>query len=140
MSIKLTDEQIDNLLDADEQGDSANTSAIFDRIHERRRMRAHAKAKAAQPALGLSITASPSLVRGKHPLAPMETLTAFARAPITDEDASPGGIDYLCQTVQDCLDAGQLEDAVFAAFRVWRKAWAWNRHLGKIEKTSVKRD
>lgn len=135
MSNTLTDEQIDSLLDADEEENSKNTLAIFTRIHERRRKRAHAKAKSEQPTLGIRLAESTdlSLIADEaSPQSPIETLAAFARSPLTEDDAAPGGMDYLCQTVQDCFEDGELEDAIFAAFRVWRKAWAWNRHLGPI--------
>jgi len=125
MSQKLTDEQLDAMLDADEAGNGGNRLELFARIHERRRKRAHAAAKAAQPKLGVVV--APEV---------MQRLVAAARSPLgpDDGDGGQGAMDYLLLTVQDTLAAGDIEDALFALIRVWRKAWAWNfAHMGPIE-------
>ena len=130
MPNQLTDEQIDALLQADEASNGGNVLAIFARIHERRRKRAHAAAKAAQPELG--IRGAP---QNQDPLL-LEKLRAFWRAPIAaaDAESGPGALDYLLQTIQDTVDAGDVEDMLFSALRVCRKVWAWNmHHLGPIE-------
>jgi hypothetical protein len=124
----LTDEQIDDLLTADEGTNEGNALAIFARIHERRRKRAHARARAAQPELGLRGAASHDSLRDK--------LQAFWREPITADDmaAGAGALDYLLETVRDTVDDGDVGDMIFAMARVCRKAWAWNMaHLGPIE-------
>jgi hypothetical protein len=119
------DAQIDEL---DTQHDE---NALFVRIHERRRKRGHAAAKASQPALHVRGTA---LHDGL-----IETLKAEFRAPITTNEQEPTGMDYLLQTVQDCLDANDFEDSVFAMMRVVRKAYCWNRHLGPINPAAMEK-
>jgi hypothetical protein len=125
---------IDQILDAAEQ-DGTNPLVIHAMIHEHRRKRAHAKAKVQQPALGLA-TASQGLRQGGFPDTITE-LRTFWRSPLTpeDADASAGAMDYLLQTLDETMDAGDVDDAIFAALRVARKAWAWNPHLGPIEGT-----
>lgn len=121
------DAQLDALLDSDDATNRGNVLAIFSRIHERRRRRAHAKAKSEQPSLGVRGTVQHGSL--------LATVRAFFRAPLTPQDAAsePGAMDYLLQTLQDNLDANDLEDALFTALRIARKAWAWNQHhLGPI--------
>jgi hypothetical protein len=121
----MTNEQLDALLDADEQAHPANSLALFAKIHERRRKRAHAKAKESQPRVHLD----------KHPHADklLEAVKAEIRKPITAHEEEGGGMDYLLQTVQECADSGDLDDILFSLVRVVRKSWAWNRHLGPIQ-------
>jgi hypothetical protein len=137
-------EVLDALLDDDESSNEGNSLAIFARIHERRRKRAHAKAKASQPDLGIRGTSHNDPLDNRALPVPdgcachdclLEKLRAFWLAPLTQEDheASAGAMDYALQTVTDTLEAGDVEDAIFAMARVARKAWAFNRHLGPIE-------
>ena len=116
------DDRINALLDVE---DPRNRLEIFARIHEHRRKRAHAEARAKQPKLGVSSGDGA-----------MQELVKAARKPLDDldRDAGPGALEYLCETVHDCLDAGDLEDTVFALVRVWRKVWAMQPHLGPIER------
>ena len=124
----LTDEQLDALLEADAADNPDNQYALFARIQERKRRRAHAKAKAQQSRLG---------VRGAaHHDALLAVLrTEFVR-PLgpDDHEAGSGSLDQLLLTVRDTLEAGDAEDALHAMLRVVRKTWAWNgAHLGPIE-------
>lgn len=119
--------QLDAVLDAAE-ADGKNHLEIHALLQARRRRRAHVKAKEAQPSLSLRAGEKHADLLGK--------LDEFWRVPITPEDtnAEPGAIDQLLLTIQDSLDAGDFEDAVFAMARACRKAWAWNQaHLGPIE-------
>jgi len=115
--IKSHHEQaIDGLLD------ELSPEQIFFRMHERQRKREHAKAKLAQPKAGVSISdADWKLI-----------VDDFTR-PITEEDRNPQGIDYLVQTVLDCVNRADREDALFAALRVVRRVWAMQPHLGEIK-------
>lgn len=118
------DAQLDALLDAAEQ-QGRNPLEIHARIHERKRKRAHEKAKAVQVPMGL-----------RDQVDPMKVLCSEFRKPLTEDDVdgSAGAMDYLLQTIQDTIDAGDLEDTVYALMRIARKAWAWNtHHLGPIE-------
>jgi hypothetical protein len=129
--MKLTDEMLDSLLDADENT-HANPIALFERIQERRRTRAHAIAKQTQPAVGASAADWAAVVK-------------FARTPLraTDRDRTSGEMDHLLVTVQDSIEATaagteHIDDFLFALLRVWRKAWALNEmHLGPIEGVRV---
>ena len=92
-------------------------------IAERKRKLAHAKAKAVQPELRVRGTA--------HHQHLFDKLKAFWDAPIDehDKDQGPGAMEYLLLTLQDTLDAGDVEDLIFAALRVSRKALAGMPHL-----------
>ena len=90
---------------------------LFEAIHLEHRHRQHAIAKAAQPAE-----------------ATFASVVAVARQPHNDAERSQQGLDYLCQTVQDCIDAGDFDDVIFALVRVWRKCWALVPNLGPIER------
>jgi hypothetical protein len=119
----LSDEQIDALLEADEK-QSAHPMEMFVRIHERKRKRQHAKAKAAQPKLGVSAAQPPNVMAG---------LRKYACQPITADEREQTGMDYLCQTVIDTLRGDSVEDVLHALVRVWRKQYAWQPHLDPIE-------
>lgn len=122
------EQRLDAILDAEERDGQGNPLELHALIHERRRKRAHAKAKALQPELRLRGSA--------HHEDLAKTVREFFRAPLTADDmeAGPGAADYLVGTVADTVDAGDPEDTIFAALRVVRKVWAWNMaHLGPIE-------
>lgn len=119
--------KVDELLDSME---GRNPLEIHALIHERRRKRAHVKAKVTQP--NLTLNAPNPKVRVAS------TLKAAWHTPITAEDAdgTPGSMDYLLLTVQDVMNEEVVnpDDAIFALMRVARKAWAYNMaHLGPIE-------
>jgi hypothetical protein len=114
----LTDEQIDALL-----AENDNLVEVATRLHERKRKRAHAKAQAAQPELGIRGGPSHAALFAK--------LKAMWNAPLTDDEkgAGPGDIEYLGLTVQDCADADDAEDLIFAQARLARKLLGRNAHL-----------
>jgi len=91
-------------------------------VHARKRHADHLEVKKGQPALGVEL-----------PKEQWDRLVAAMRAPLTAKEATASGVDYLCGTVQDCIDAGDYEDALFALIRLWRKVWAMQPHLGPIE-------
>ena len=109
-------ETIDNLL---EQHDEA---ALFALVLERKRKTAHAKAKANQPAVGITLDD-----------AAWNTVEAFARRPSARTKKGPGGLDHLTMTVRDCIAAKDADDLLFALLRVWRKCHHLQPHLGPIE-------
>jgi hypothetical protein len=114
----ITDEQIDALL-----AENDNLLEVSMRLQERKRKRAHAAAKLAQPGLG---------VRGTDGHAALiEKLKAAWDAPLSldEKSAAQGDIEYLVLTIQDCVDAGDVEDLVFATLRLARKILARNPHL-----------
>jgi hypothetical protein len=118
----ISDDQIDAIL-----GQNDNLIEVAMRLQERKRKLAHAKAKAAQPALGIRATAAHAELRDK--------LKAAWDAPITDAEksAAQGDIEYLILTVQDCVDAGDVEDLIFASMRLSRKLLARNAHLWRAQ-------
>ncbi len=128
MTQALTDAQLDAILDADAADNPDNQFKLFARIQERKRKRAHAKAKERQARLG---------VRGeKYHDGLLAVLRAEFLRPLgpDDHESGSGALDQLLLTVKDTLDAGDLEDALHAMLRVVRKTWAWNGvHLGPIE-------
>ena len=139
----LTDQKLDAILDADGLDNPENHLALFGRIHERKRKRAHAKAKAVQPALSIRMTNHVDLPECACNGCLVLKLRAFWFTPLAPEDfdASAGAVDYLLQTVDDTLKAGDAEDAILAAFRVARKIWALNiRQLGPIEGLPKKKE
>lgn len=95
----------------------ADPGQIMMRIHERKRKLEHAAAKAAQPEK-----------------AGREELRDALRAPLTPGEMDPHGLDYLMLTVQDCIETAPLTDLIHALVRVYRKAWAMQRHLGPSPK------
>jgi hypothetical protein len=120
--VPTSEELLNALLDAEEAA-GENELVIHAKIHERRRKRAHAIAKATQPVAGISVSDWGALV-------------AFLRAPLTAQDSAQeaGSLDHLLLTAQDAVSEGNQEDAIFAVLRVFRKSWAWNaHHLGPIE-------
>jgi hypothetical protein len=121
-ALAVTQDMIDALLDASVKDGNASVSALMDRFHERARKRNHAAAKADQPVLNLTGGAD-------H----WADLCVEARMPYTIDEQAAGGIDYLCQTVDDCIAAGDLDDTLFALLRVWRWVRAKHRHLPPIE-------
>ena len=152
------DDQIASLIDqltaavaAQSPGDKLAIHAL---IQQRARQVALAAAKAVQPSLGLvtsvgvqNAPAEAQIATGAmlgaaatatpDPPDPMAVLTAFFRAPLTSVDTDPGGMDQLCLTVQDLLDAGNVEDAIFGLARIARKAWAWQPHLGPVDPSRI---
>jgi hypothetical protein len=128
----IMDDKIDALLDA--AGDE-NPLLIHARINERRRKRAHNKAKAEQPELGLRQQHSLPAMSEVHHAAQRacDILKAEFRKPTTQDERDHSGMDQLLFTVQECLDAGDLEDAVFALVRVARRAWGTCMHMVPIQ-------
>jgi len=114
----ITDEQIDAILTEND-----DLIAVAMRLQERKRKRAHAAAKAAQPELGIRSTAAHDALLAK--------LKAAWDAPLTvvEKGAEQGDFEYLVLTIQDCVDSGDVEDLIFAALRLSRKLLARNPHL-----------
>lgn len=118
----LSNEQLDAFLDANERLLEAHVKAggkpedLQLRLIHRKRHNDAAAAKAAQPALGIA--------RGAGSL---QALVEEFRKPVTEAERAEanGGMDQLLISFHEFLDAGDLEDAIHAAFRVARKA-----HIG----------
>ena len=92
-------------------------------MHLRKRQMIQAEAKAKQPKMA-------------SPISPEDVaiIIALAREPQPSlKDSPPAGFDLLCQTVQDCIEAGDAWDLIHALLRVWREAWRVQPHLGPIE-------
>jgi hypothetical protein len=126
----ITDDQIDAVLAAHELDNPEDQTALYARIHERKHKLAHAAAKATQPYLGLAGTPAHTDLLAKLKEAWDAPLTADER------DATPGDIEYLTLTVQDCIDAGDAEDAIFASLRLSRKLLGRNPHLWRAQDAS----
>ena len=122
----VTQDMIDALLDASVKDGNASVNALMDRFHERARKRNHAAAKANQPVLNLTGVSD-------H----WTDFCAEVCKPYTIDEQAAGGIDYLCQTVDDCIASGSLDDTLFALLRVWRWVRAKHRHLPLIETIGV---
>jgi hypothetical protein len=90
-------------------------------VHEERRILNHAKAKAIQPKLATRLAP-----------ADMVLLKAECQRRLAQEEQTYEGFDYLCQSVEDCLDAGNFEDVLYALVRVYRKAVGMQPHLQHI--------
>lgn len=88
--------------------------SLAQKIIDAGRQRDHEKRKAAQPKLP-----------GDHHPDLTPTLAAHVRRPFTSQELEERseGLDQLLLTCQECLDAGNAQDAIHAAFEVFRKAW-----------------
>ena len=137
------EEQLDALIDAAEK-EGRGKIEVHQGFEERRRKRAHAKAKAKQPVLGIRGTSHNDPLDPEPLPAPsgcvchdclLGKLKAFWEAPINedDKDGSTGAMEYLLLTIQDTLDAADAEDLIFALMRIGRKALAWNPHLWRAQ-------
>ena len=109
-------ETIDGLLEGHSERE------LFALVLERKRKLAHAKAKTTQPVTGIQVD---DAVWAK--------IEAFAHRPIEPQEDGQGGLDHLSVTVQDCLDAKDADDLIFALLRCWRKCYHLQPHLGPIE-------
>jgi hypothetical protein len=92
---------------------------LISQLHTQRRKLELEQARARQPQVSLS-DGFVDAIRDE-----------LRRQPTVDE-MTPSGMDYLCLSVQDCIDSGNLTDIMFALARVWRKAWFLQPHLGPI--------
>jgi hypothetical protein len=124
----ITDEQLDAIL-----GQNDNLIEVATRLHERKRKLAHAKAKADQPRIDIRGTEIHDGLMG--------WLKGFWDAPVTEDEKScaQGDIEYLILTLQDCVDAGDVEDVIFAALRISRKMMARNPHLWRKQDIQEKK-
>ena len=122
----LTDEQLDSFLKAASES-GLSEYELSARMHERRRKNAHALAKQGQRNLGLRGSTGHDAI--------LAHLKAAWDAPLTAEDksAAQGDIEYLILTIQDCLNAGDLEDFIFANMRLSRKLLGRNSHLWRTQ-------
>ena len=130
-----TDSELDHLQELTDQLLAAHVAAggtpqdLQLRLVHRKRKTDAAKAKSAQPRLemhqrGMADCDCPQILKA---------LTDEFRKPITDIERSQAaaGMDQLLISFQEFLDAGDLEDAIHAAFRVARKAYIGQfSHLG----------
>ena len=107
---------IDGLLD------ELSPEQIFFRLHERKRKKDHAAAKAAQPTVEVAISDDDWA----------DVMRDLLR-PLDDSDKNPQGIDYLVQTVLDCVAREDRTDTFFAAMRLVRRVWALQPHLGPVQ-------
>ena len=97
-------------------------------MHLRKRQMIQAEAKASQPKMA-------------SPISPEDVaiIVGLARTPQPSlKDSPPAGFDLLCQSVQDCIDAGDAWDLIHMLLRVWREAWRVQPHLGPIEGIAAK--
>lgn len=134
MNTTTVGSQLDALLDAAE-AEGQNPVDLFIQINERKRKRAHAKAKASQPALGIRGTVHTADDKCACHECLLHKLKAAWNEPITadEKSAAQGDIEYLVLTIQDCVDAGDVEDLLFATMRLSRKLLARNSHLWRAQ-------
>jgi len=102
-----------------------DVNAVMQAVHTAKRKALQARDKLTQPEVGVAMKR-------------WDLLRAAMLADLTDAERAQQGLDYLCQSVQDSLAAGDVEDTIFALVRVWRKAWALQPHLGPIRPPAPK--
>lgn len=117
MSSIVSDDALRQLVQTHLQG-GGNMHSLQVRLVHLKRKDDEAARRAAQTKLDLPMTDSEAATVLAH-------LVKEFRAPMTaaEKTEAHGGVDALLLSYQECLDAGNLEDALWAANRLVRKMW-----------------
>jgi hypothetical protein len=119
------EQKLQELLELDERDNGKNKLHVFAKLNEMRRARAHERAKASQPNLGIVDRLGDGHQKIKS------ALLVALRTPLNEDelDTGQGALEEQLRILYEISESANFEDILHQLVRVYRKIMAGHRYL-----------